>query len=120
MVIIGRVLLLVMVYEPRKLDTLCTDCIPLFVLKHTPRLLQVITVDYQGCLRDVHILTSTSPTEVWTPLDWDSFTEQQGALANREGCPNDLETAYHFLGTSTSLKLTCQLGEHVLRNITEV
>ena len=66
---------------------------------HVSILLKVITTDYQGCLRDVKVLTSTLPADEWTDLLWDSAIEREGALANWEGCPDNLEPAYHFLGT---------------------
>ena len=62
---------------------------------------KVNRINFQGCIRDVKILTSVVPEEIWTPLNWSTVTERVTAAPDWEGCPDNLEaqTAIHFLGT---------------------
>ncbi|XP_062312043.1 usherin-like, partial [Osmerus eperlanus] len=53
---------------------------------------------FSGCLRDVKVKMSDSPSEVWQPLDWFRATERVVALESWEGCPAHSEDGAHFLG----------------------
>ncbi|KPP71102.1 usherin-like, partial [Scleropages formosus] len=51
-----------------------------------------------GCLKDLLVKRSDSPTEVWEPLDWDAAQESIEAYHSWEGCPALTEEGAHFLG----------------------
>ncbi|KAM6979899.1 usherin [Aplochiton taeniatus] len=53
---------------------------------------------FTGCLRDVKVMLSDSPSEVWEPLDWSKATEREAAYEGWEGCPAHLDDGAHFLG----------------------
>ena len=53
------------------------------------------------------MLTATSPEDVWTDLDWSTVTERDGAMPEWEGCPDDLDVGYHFLGTGMCINREC-------------
>ncbi len=68
---------------------------------------QVLRQGFQGCIRDLRILTAVTPEEVWTPVDWASAIERDSALPHWEGCPLDLQNGIHFLGDGEKTK--CQI-----------
>ncbi|KAL0969312.1 hypothetical protein UPYG_G00225390 [Umbra pygmaea] len=59
---------------------------------------QLVKQGFSGCLRNVQVKMSDSPSDVWQPLDWSSATERVGAYESWEGCPAHTEEGAHFLG----------------------
>eukprot|EP00058_Branchiostoma_floridae_P024730 XP_002610220.1 hypothetical protein BRAFLDRAFT_76999 [Branchiostoma floridae] len=55
-------------------------------------------VGYLGCLKDVTILSSISPSYTWTPVDWTQATESANVPAYWEGCVSGLRPGVHFKG----------------------
>lgn len=56
-------------------------------------------------MRDIQILTATSPEDVWTPVQWSNALSKVGVMEEFEGCPTDMQQdkrnnifMYHFLG----------------------
>ncbi|XP_078675414.1 usherin-like isoform X2 [Branchiostoma floridae x Branchiostoma belcheri] len=55
-------------------------------------------VGYLGCLKDVTILSSISPSFTWTPVDWTQATGSANVPAYWEGCVSGLQPGVHFKG----------------------
>ncbi|XP_060897032.1 usherin [Labrus mixtus] len=53
---------------------------------------------FSGCLRDVSLKMSDSPSEEWKPLDWAKATKKVAAYESWEGCPVETMDGAHFLG----------------------
>ncbi|MGH0120773.1 UNVERIFIED_CONTAM: hypothetical protein FKN15_027139 [Acipenser sinensis] len=53
---------------------------------------------FLGCISDVYVKKSDTPSEVWELLDWEQAEEKAGIYHNREGCPKKLMEGAHFLG----------------------
>ncbi|EGV92554.1 Usherin [Cricetulus griseus] len=53
---------------------------------------------FVGCIKDVSIMKSYSPSLMWMPLDWQSSEEQVNTYHSWEGCPSVLEEGAQFLG----------------------
>ncbi|KAL1769712.1 usherin [Sigmodon hispidus] len=51
-----------------------------------------------GCLKDVYVMKSNSPSVTWRPLDWQSAEEQVNMWHSLKGCPTTLEEGAQFLG----------------------
>ncbi|XP_052593935.1 usherin [Peromyscus californicus insignis] len=60
--------------------------------------LEIIQRGFVGCLKDVYITKSYSPSVTWMPLDWQSSEEQVNMYHSWEGCPTALEEGVQFLG----------------------
>ncbi|XP_072555094.1 usherin isoform X5 [Paramormyrops kingsleyae] len=59
---------------------------------------RLVRQGFSGCLRDVLIKTSDSPSEVWQPLAWGTALESMQTYQSWEGCPVHTEEGAHFLG----------------------
>ncbi|XP_028616049.1 usherin isoform X2 [Grammomys surdaster] len=60
--------------------------------------LEIMQRGFVGCLKDVSITKSYSPSGMWLPLDWQSSEEQVNVYHSWEGCPTNLEEGVQFLG----------------------
>ncbi|RXN00888.1 Usherin [Acipenser ruthenus] len=53
---------------------------------------------FLGCISDVYVKKSDTPSEVWELLDWEQAEEKAGIYHSWEGCPKKLMEGAHFLG----------------------
>ncbi|KAM4602923.1 usherin [Polymixia lowei] len=68
------------------------------VLRQDLRDGQLVQQGFSGCLRDVKLKVTDSPSEEWKPLDWSIATDRAAAYENWEGCPVQSDDGAHFLG----------------------
>ena len=61
--------------------------------------MQIEEEGFRGCLRDIKILTQTTPVEVWTPLNWSAAIYKTSALPAWQGCPMDMDIGLHLFGS---------------------
>ncbi|KAJ3593676.1 hypothetical protein NHX12_006010, partial [Muraenolepis orangiensis] len=59
---------------------------------------QLVRKGFSGCLRDVQLKHTASPSARWEPLDWSTAVEKVAVYESWEGCPVDSEEGAHFLG----------------------
>ncbi|XP_041108645.1 usherin [Polyodon spathula] len=53
---------------------------------------------FLGCISDVYVKKSDTPSEVWELLDWEQAEEKAGIYHSWEGCPKNFMEGAHFLG----------------------
>ncbi|MFT7813012.1 usherin [Arapaima gigas] len=59
---------------------------------------KLVRQGFCGCLKDLLVKRSDSPSEMWESLDWDAAQESIEAYHSWEGCPGFTEEGAHFLG----------------------
>lgn len=64
---------------------------------------EIIQRGFVGCLKDVSIMKSYSPSGMWLPLDWQSSEEQLNVYHSWEGCSTNLEEGVQFLGAGEGM-----------------
>ncbi len=79
--------------------------------------LQVLRDGFLGCIRDLKILTATTPEEVWTPVDWTQYVDRSSAMLYWEGCPFNLQRGVHFLGDGMLNFSTFLFPLHIQQNM---
>ena len=59
---------------------------------------QLVRQGFSGCLRDVSVKMTDSPSEEWQFLDWEKATKKVAVYESWEGCPLETVAGAHFLG----------------------
>jgi len=59
---------------------------------------QLVRQGFSGCLRDVRIKMTDSPSEEWMFLDWTKASKKVSVYESWEGCPLQTADGVHFLG----------------------
>ncbi|KAM6942982.1 usherin [Xenentodon cancila] len=59
---------------------------------------QLVRQGFSGCLRDVSVKMTDSPSEKWQVLDWRKGTKKVEVYESWEGCPLETVDGAHFLG----------------------
>lgn len=59
---------------------------------------QLVRQGFSGCLRDVSVKMTDSPSEDWKFLDWAKATKKVAVYESWEGCPLVTGDGAHFLG----------------------
>lgn len=65
---------------------------------------------FSGCLRDVRIKMTDSPSEQWKYLDWAKATKKMAPYEIWEGCPIQTVDGAHFLGHGRALLILVVLA----------
>ncbi|MEQ2258282.1 hypothetical protein XENORESO_014521, partial [Xenotaenia resolanae] len=59
---------------------------------------QLVRRGFSGCLRDISLKMTDSPSEEWKLLDWKKATKKVEVYESWEGCPLQTVKGVHFLG----------------------
>ncbi|XP_075319241.1 usherin [Odontesthes bonariensis] len=59
---------------------------------------QLVRQGFSGCLRDVRIKMTDSPSDEWMFLDWTKASKKVSVYESWEGCPLQTADGVHFLG----------------------
>nr|XP_046239587.1 usherin [Scatophagus argus] len=68
------------------------------LLREDPGEARLVRQGFSGCLRDVSLKVTDSPSEEWKSLDWTAATKKVEAYDSWEGCPVQTVDGAHFLG----------------------